>query len=99
MITEAVMRTLFAAALLATLSVAPAAAISLVNRDAEPRVVTIMPAAGSTEPEAVVTLAPSEARSDLCREGCEISLDTGEIAEFDGDEDVAIEEGRLTVAQ
>ncbi len=77
--------------LLTLLSVSPAQALQITNRDTEDHKMTMTEKDKSRD----IVVKPSEVLDNVCNAGCTIKMSDGEEYEFDGNELVSIEEGLM----
>lgn len=84
--------TLLLGVLLATSAVIPAAsALTIINRDADERQVTIV----EQGDEQIFILDPEQSLPDICLSGCSIAVGEDEAVEVDGEGVVAIVDGQI----
>ena len=78
-------------------TVGEANALTLTNRDGVQLRVEVYEEQGE-EPRTVV-IEPDETLSELCSEGCILSMDSGAEESFEGYETVEIKEGQFVIAE
>lgn len=84
--------TLILGALLASTAVLPtASALTITNRDADERQVTIV----ESGDEQIFILDPEQSLPEICMAGCSIAIGEGEAVEVGGEGVVAIVDGEI----
>jgi hypothetical protein len=87
---------LFLSVAVAVVGVAPvASALTIINRDADERQVTIVEA----NDEQIFILDPEQSLHEVCMSGCAIAIGEEDAVEVDGDGVVAIVDGTLVSEQ
>lgn len=86
-----------AASILVSVLAWQAQAMTLTNRDATDLMVKITDTGDGADQE--LLLAANETIDDVCANGCTLTLEDGQQADFNGDEDVYIEGGRFVIAE
>lgn len=89
-------RTILLAAALPLLA-GPTAAIELTNGQPKPQPVFVTEEADGATQE--VTLAPGQTIDHLCKIGCILDLDNGELLSLEGHEKVELKDGSFTIVK